>query len=101
MNHAGTSSRDAVAMANIDATAGQSGSISFVAGLNGQTITLSQGVLVLWGAGAGSITIDGANQIRIDGNQASEIYQVNQGVTAIIENQTLTDGNAPTADDGQ
>jgi predicted outer membrane repeat protein len=90
--------RDAVMQANSDAGGGQSDTIGFAASLAGQTITLTQGVLVLSGASSTSpatITIDGGGQITVDGNHASGVFEVNGGVTASLSGLTIVDGHTP------
>jgi Right handed beta helix region/IPT/TIG domain len=90
VGHTGTSLRDAVATANTDAGVGQSDTITFASSLNGQTITLTQGQLTLTGVG-GVITIDGANQITVNGNN-HPILKDNASVNAVINNLTFTAG---------
>src|SRR5262249_11835854 len=73
--HTGISLRDAIIQADLDASQGRSDTIKFAAGLNGQTITLTQGGaggLVLSGQG-GVITIDGGGKITLSGGSASRI----------------------------
>lgn len=93
--HTGTSLRDAIIQANTDAAAGTSDTINFDAGLSGGTITLTQGPLLLSGAGAGKITIDGsslASPITVNGNSASRVFQINSGVQAEFDAITITGG---------
>jgi RHS repeat-associated protein len=94
--------RDAVATANSDARAGNSDTIKFNASLNGQTITLSSGPLDLGqgGAGSGTITIDGAQQITVSGNNASRVIQVENGVSAALLGLTISGGNVGTSNNG-
>jgi hypothetical protein len=97
LTHTGTSLRDAVATANSDATGGQSDTIAFSAGLSGQTITLSQGLLELSGKNDTSpavVNIDGGGQVTVDGNNASEIFRVDSGVRAGLSGLTLQRGSA-------
>src|SRR5438132_1051716 len=60
--HAGTSLRDAVVEANFAASGGLSDTITFAPGLNGDTITLTQGQLQLNSVGSATETIDGGGQ---------------------------------------
>jgi hypothetical protein len=95
--HTGTSLRDAVATANGDANGGQSDTIIFATGLNGQTTTLSQGLLELSGKNGATpavVTIDGGSQVTVDGNNASAIFQVDSGVQAGLTGLTLQRGSA-------
>ena len=97
--HAGfISLRDAVLTANTDAKNGISDVITFAAGLNGQALTLAatQGKLELGlgGAGSGVITIDGASQITISGNNATGVFVVDSGVRAVLTGLTVMAGNA-------
>ncbi|HEX4129272.1 MAG TPA: right-handed parallel beta-helix repeat-containing protein [Pirellulales bacterium] len=94
VGHNGTSLRDAITLANNDSRAGVSDTITFAAGLNGNTITLSGEVLELGagGAGSGTITIDGAGQITVSGNNASGVFLVDTGVTATLNGLTITAG---------
>ncbi len=91
-SHSGVSLRDALALANSDAANGLSDTIVFAASLDGQTITLSQGELNLSGAGTGTITIDGAGQMTISGNNASTVFAVQSGVQALLQGLTIENG---------
>ncbi|HEX4128847.1 MAG TPA: choice-of-anchor Q domain-containing protein [Pirellulales bacterium] len=95
VSHSGVSLRDAIGTANADARSGKSDTITFAAGLNGQTIVLSQGSLELGagGAGSGMITINGAGNVAISGNNAVTVFLVDSGVTATLEGLTITSGN--------
>ncbi len=89
--------RDAVAMANADAAAGRSNTITFAANLAGATITLAQGQLELSGAGGGTITIDGSglsSPVTISGNNASRVFLVDARVQAVLNDLVITDGNS-------
>ncbi len=99
VSHTGVSLRDAVAKANTDAVAGNSDTITFNASLTGETITLSQGSLVLSGSG-GTITIDGsvAAPLTISGGGAAQDFVIGAHVTAIIQNLTISGGS--TSGDG-
>ncbi len=92
--HSGFSLRDALTQANTDASNGISDLIVFASSLNGQTITLnsSLGALKLSGAGTGTITIDGAGQMTISGNNASTVLAVQSGVQALLEGLTIENG---------
>ena len=102
VGHTGESLRDAIATANADALNDNSDTITFVASLNGQTITLSQGQLELGqgGAGSGAITINGGGSITVSGNNASQVFLVDTGVQASLTGLTITDGNASTGGGG-
>ena len=86
--------RDAMFTADTDAANGTSDTITFKPSLDGDTITLQQGVLSLGADGTvrGVITIDGGNQITISGNNASGVFMVAQGMTAVIKGLTITGG---------
>jgi uncharacterized membrane protein len=89
--------RQAVAAANADAAAGTSDTIVFEASLGSNTITLTQGVLELSGAGAGTITIDGSSpstRITLSGSSANGLFQVDKGVQAVLANLNLEQGQA-------
>ncbi len=92
VSHTGFSLRDAIAQANTDASNGLSDLIVFASSLDGQTITLSQGELNLSGAGTGTITIDGAGQMTISGNNASTVFAVQSGVQALLQGLTIENG---------
>jgi hypothetical protein len=89
---AGLSLREALALANSTAAAD---TITFAASLAGQTLTLSQGELVI----ASDVTIDGdvdgddKADITIDANQASRVVDVAAGAVEIAS-LTLTGGHA-------
>ena len=85
--------RSAIAAANFDAAKGVSDTITFAADLNGDTITLSQGVLELT-AGTGTVTINGGGQIAVSGNHASAVFSVDSGVQAVLSGLTVEDGSA-------
>ena len=92
LTHTGTSLRDAIATANVDAAAGFSEVINFAAGLNGDTITLTQGQLELT-AGTGTTTINGGSQITVDGGGVSRVFQIDSGAQAILTGLTIQHGN--------
>ena len=92
-SHSGTSLRDAIATANTDAAAGTSDTITFSSSLNGDTINLSQGVLELSGAGTGTITVNGGNQITVSGDIMSQDFAVDSGVTAVLTGLTIESGD--------
>ncbi len=70
--------------------------ITFDPSLAGQTITLSNGQLELSDTtGKTTITGLGANQLTIDGNSASRVFQVDTGVTADIAGLTISQGQTP------
>lgn len=65
--------------------------ITFAPGLSGATILLTNGQLVL----NNNLTIDASalpSGITINGNQASRIFQVGVGVTAVLNSLTITNG---------
>ncbi len=86
--------RWAVSHANADAAKGISDTITFSSALNGATITLYQGELVLRRAGSGTITINGDNEIAINGINASRVLLVDPGVHATLIGLTIENGNA-------
>src|SRR5262249_24502466 len=95
--------REAVNIANADASGGQSDTITFDPSLAGKTITLSLGQLELSGTSstnAATITIDGGGQITIDGNKQTRLFQVDQGVQAAFTGLTFSDGMVTTVDGG-
>ncbi|MHB1556630.1 MAG: beta strand repeat-containing protein, partial [Isosphaeraceae bacterium] len=57
-----------------------------------QTITLSQGALVLGGSANLTIQGPGAGLLTIDAAKSSRVFQVNLGVTASISGLTITGG---------
>ncbi len=68
--------------------------ITFAPGLAGKTITLALGELSLTDTtGKTTIVGLGADQLTIDGNQASRIFNIVSGVTADISGLTITDGH--------
>jgi hypothetical protein len=90
--HSGESLRDAITTANADAADGISDTILFDPSLNGETITLVQGVLDLSGAGSGIIAIEGYGQITVSGGGASGVFEVDSGVSALLDGLTIQDG---------
>ncbi len=87
--------RSAIAAANVDAANGVADNIAF--NLGSQTIILSQGVLELT-QGTATVTINGANQITVSGNQASNVFQVDTGASVVLQGLTITGGS--TTNDG-
>jgi predicted outer membrane repeat protein len=85
--------RSAIAAANVDASNGNSDSITFAASLNGSTLTLIQGQLELEGNG-GTITIDGGGQITVSGNKASGVFLIDYGANAFLGGLTVEGGNS-------
>jgi hypothetical protein len=86
-NDSGSGSlRDALAIANDGDT------IDFDPSINGQTITLTSGQLVV----GKSVTISGpgANQLAVDGNANDRIFYINPGETVIISGLTIINGHA-------
>ncbi len=88
--------RDAVITADFDAAFGSSDTITFSPNLNGQQITLTQGVLELDSGGSSSavITVDGGSQITVNGNQASSVFLIDAGTQAVIAGLTILHGKA-------
>src|SRR5262249_38833260 len=86
-----TNLREAIAYAN---TLAGASTITFQSGLTG-TLTLTGGVLTLSDT-SGTITIQGpgASLLTIDGNNASEVFQVNAGVGAALDSLTIAHGSA-------
>jgi hypothetical protein len=98
--HAGTSLREAIGVANVDAANGQSDTITFAGRLAWQTIKLTKGPLVLSGAGSGTITIDASSlkSLAISGGGKVQVFVIDSGVNAdfnklIIENGSTGTGN--------
>jgi uncharacterized delta-60 repeat protein/CSLREA domain-containing protein len=85
-----TSLREAIAYAN---TLTGPTTITFQAGLTG-TITLTGGVLTLNDT-HGTMTIQGpgANLLTIDGNNNTGVFQVNGGVSAVLDSLTIARGS--------
>ncbi len=76
---------------NAVANAPAGSTITFAANLSGQIITLVSGQIEL----SNNITIDGSsltNQVQINGNQTSCIFQVDGGVIAVLNSLTITNG---------
>ncbi len=99
----GVSLRSAIAAANVDAGNGISDTIIFAPGLAGHTITLAEGVLELSGApetpetGVATITIDAsslAGGITISGDLRSGVFQVDSGVTAVLDGLEIVEGDS-------
>jgi predicted outer membrane repeat protein len=72
----------------VDAVDGDT--INFDSSLNGQTLTLTSGELLV----NKSVTINGPgpNNLTVDGNHASRVFQVSGGVTATIAGLSITNG---------
>jgi hypothetical protein len=64
----------------------------FTSALDGHTITLTQGQLVV----SQSVTIDGpgSGELAISGNAASRLFAIGSGAKVMISGLTLTDGLA-------
>jgi hypothetical protein len=92
VTHTGTSLRDAVALANESTAAGYSETIVFDPSLNGDTISLTQGLLELT-AGSGTVTINGDSQITVSGGGASQVFQVDSGAQDYMTGLTIQQGN--------
>jgi hypothetical protein len=84
--------RWAIAQANIATTAS---SVEIELGSAPATITLTQGPLVLANTSNSVAVYDGPGQglVTISGNEASGVFQVNQGVTASLTGVTITAGS--------
>ncbi len=90
-----TSLREAIVLANTDAAAGTSDTITFDASLGSHTITLTQGQLELSGAGAGTITIDGSSPstpVTLEAIHGIRVFQIDSGVQAVITNLNIENG---------
>ncbi|MGO9923686.1 MAG: choice-of-anchor Q domain-containing protein, partial [Isosphaeraceae bacterium] len=91
-----TSLREAIAVANADAAAGTSDTITFDPSLGSSTINLTQGPLELSGAGAGTITIDGSSPstpVTLNAGYGSRVFQIDSGVQAVITNVNIENGD--------
>ena len=88
--------RQAIALANADATAGTSDTITFDPSLGSSTIYLTLGQLELSGTGAGTITIDGSSPstpVILNANDGSRVFQIDSGVQAVITNVNIENGD--------
>jgi hypothetical protein len=95
--------REAINVANAWASYGFSSTITFEAGLQRATITLSQGVLEISGPPAKSkavITITGQPQLTVSGDGLSAVLQIASGMRAAIAGLTVTGGNSSTPGGG-
>jgi hypothetical protein len=92
--------REAILVANTDASNGQSDTISFAGSLGRATITLDPtlGQLELSGVPpqgtTATETINGRGLITVSGNDATRVFQVDAGVTAIFTGLKITQGLA-------
>ncbi|MBS0265083.1 MAG: hypothetical protein JSS02_24340 [Planctomycetes bacterium] len=95
VSHSGVSLRDAIATANAD---GSGDTIQFDPSLNGTTITLTQGELLITGSVTISGSAGGASGITISGGNTSRIFDLKNATTntkaVTISDLTLTGGNA-------
>src|SRR5213592_4795469 len=66
--------------------------ISFDSSLNGQTITLASGELLI--DKNLTITGPGAHSLAINGNAASRVFEITSGIDVTISGLTITNGNA-------
>ncbi len=66
--------------------------IDFDSSLNGQTITLTSGELLI--DKNLTITGPGANQLAINGNAAGRVFEITSGIDVTISGLTITNGNA-------
>jgi hypothetical protein len=89
--------REAVGLANLYAASGDFPTVRFDPALDGDTITLTQGALILDVGSApvpgGRETIDGGGQITVSGNNASGVFQIDGGVHANLNGLTITAGS--------
>ena len=84
--------RQAIALANADAAAGTSDTITFDPSLGSSTINLTQGQLELSGAGTGTITIDGSSPstpIALKAAADNCVFVIDSGVNAVLTNLTM------------
>jgi hypothetical protein len=83
--------REAIALANADASSGQSDTITFADSLDGATVTLTNGPLELTRASTNAtVTVDGAGQITVSGNDSGGVFQVSGHVE--LDGLTITGG---------
>ena len=86
--------RYAVEQANTDAASGLSDTITFdTAKMGGNVITLHQGYLEL-AAGTGTTTIDGGDQVSINGGGKSSVFVVDSKAQAVLTGLTIDNGKA-------
>src|SRR5262249_53576150 len=100
VGHTGTSLRDAISLAVLEAGSGAPVTITFAPGLDGSTITLAQGTLLLSagiaflsGAVPGLITIDGGGRVTVSANHAGSAFEVATETRANLTGLTITAGN--------
>ena len=67
--------------------------VTFAANLNGSTITLTQGPVML-AAGNGTTTINGGGQITVSGNNSSGVFDIAYGAQAVLTGLTIENGDA-------
>src|SRR5262249_10562672 len=84
--------RDALKTANADSASGISDTIHFDPSLDGAILFLTQGQLEVK-AGSGTITIDGAGKIVVDGNHASGVFLVDAGAHVTLSGLTIEGGS--------
>ena len=95
--------RQAIVLANADATAGTSDTIAFDSSLGSSTINLTQGQLELSGAGAGTITIDGSSPstpVTLNTSYGNRVFQIDSGVQAVITNVNIENGDVTNSNGG-
>lgn len=85
---AADSGADSLRQAIADACPG--GTITFDASLNGQTITLTSGELVI--NRNLTITGPGANLLAVSGNNASRVFNIGAGATVTLQRFTVSNG---------
>jgi CSLREA domain-containing protein len=91
--------REAIAQANVDASNGQSDTITFARSLGRATITLDPNLGQLGLTGANPLareTIDGAGRITVSGGDKVRVFYVSPNTKATIAGLTITDGQAET-----
>ena len=73
--------------------------INFNSSLNGQTITLTSGQLVV--NESATISGPGADQLAVDANDASRVFYIASGKDVTISRLTITDGLPPISEFGR
>ena len=72
--------------------------INFNSSLNGQTITLTSGQLVV--NESATISGPGADQLAVDANDASRVFYIASGKDVTISRLTITNGLPPISEFG-
>jgi len=73
--------------------------INFNSSLNGQTITLTSGQLVV--NESATISGPGADQLAVDANDASRVFYIASGKDVTISRLTITNGLPPISEFGR